>query len=83
MHPGARVDRVGGSFSGALVVRVRARAVDGAANESVTQLLGTAFGVSNSSVRCLRGHRSRRKFFSVEGDEKELAGQLDALLLLA
>jgi uncharacterized protein YggU (UPF0235/DUF167 family) len=80
VRPGSKVQRVGGSQAGALVVRVSARAVEGAANEAVTGALAAAFGVSRSSVTCLRGQSSRRKFFQVDGDAGTLEGIHGALL---
>lgn len=80
MHPGARVDHVGGVYAGALIVRVRARAVDGAANDAVATALATAFSVPRSALDCVRGHRSRRKFFHVEGEAAALEAIHQTLL---
>ena len=79
MRPGARVDRVGGTHAGALVVWVRARASDGEANEAVQRSLAEAFHVSNRDVTCLRGFSSRRKFFEIAGDEQTLSTMLREL----
>jgi uncharacterized protein YggU (UPF0235/DUF167 family) len=83
VHPGSRVERVGGSYAGALVVRVRARAVDGAANDAVTTALAAAFNVPSASVSCLRGQRARRKFFHIDGETELLVAALSALLAQA
>ncbi len=80
VHPGSRTTHVGGTYSGALVVRVRERAVDGAANEAVRDAIALAFGVPARDVECLRGRRHRRKFFSVEGDASSLEPRLSLLL---
>ena len=74
------MNRVGGLYAGALVVRVRERALDGRATDAVTASVADAFGVGRSQVACLRGHRSRRKYLSIEGDETFLAATLNELL---
>ncbi len=80
VHPGSRVEHVGGNYAGALVVKVRARAVDGAANDAVATALAAAFSVPRSAVDCLRGQRARRKFFHVDGDPVVLESIHRALL---
>ncbi len=80
VHPGSKVNRVGGLYAGALVVRVREKAVDGRATDAVTSAIADAFGVGRSQVACLRGHRSRRKYLSVEGEEIYLTTTLNELL---
>ncbi len=49
-----------------LIVYVRERAVDGAANEGVVKLLATHFGVPKSRVDIVRGHTSRSKLVEVD-----------------
>lgn len=84
VRPGARTDRVGDCWDGqggrALLVSVRARAVDGAANAAVVRALAEAFGVSRNAVRLLAGGRGRDKVVMVDGDEGDLADRLVALL---
>ncbi len=46
---------------GDLIVFVRERAVDGAANKGVERVLADHFGVAPSRVAILRGHASRIK----------------------
>ncbi|WP_342000534.1 DUF167 domain-containing protein [Microbacterium sp. LWH7-1.2] len=50
-----------------LVVHVKERAVDGAANKGVVRVLAAHFGVAPSRVTILRGHTARIK--RVEVDE--------------
>lgn len=47
-------------------VYVQERAVDGAANTAVTQLLARHFGVAKSRVELVRGHTGRVKTFRIE-----------------
>lgn len=63
--PRADRDEVGGMRDGALVIRVRAPAVDGAANEAAAKALGKALGVPTGAVRIERGTRSRSKVVSL------------------
>ena len=67
--PGARRDHVGGSYGAdrALVVAVRQRAVDGAANEAVVAVLARALGVRRSRISLLSGLRSRDKVVEISG----------------
>ena len=44
-----------------LVVHVRERAVDGAANDGVVRVLSAHFGVPPRDIRILRGHTARIK----------------------
>ena len=44
-----------------LTVYVRQRAIDGAANKEVIQLLAKHFGVAKSSIEILHGHTGRQK----------------------
>jgi uncharacterized protein YggU (UPF0235/DUF167 family) len=50
---------------GALVLFVRERAVDGAANDAVIKLLSAHFGVPKSRIAILRGHTSRSKLIEI------------------
>ncbi|HET6504233.1 MAG TPA: DUF167 domain-containing protein [Amycolatopsis sp.] len=61
VKPGAKRDAVGGEFNGALVVAVRAPAVEGKANEAVRTVLARAFGVRARDVLVVQGERGRDK----------------------
>lgn len=49
-----------------LVVHVRERAVDGAANRGVVKALAARFGVAPRDVEIVRGHTSRTKRVEVD-----------------
>lgn len=51
---------------GVLVVHVRERAVDGAANTGLVRALAEHFGVAPSRVAVVRGHTSRTKQVDVD-----------------
>jgi uncharacterized protein YggU (UPF0235/DUF167 family) len=84
VRPGARADVVGGRRDGprgpALLVAVRARAVDGQANAAVAAALAVAFGVRRTAVEIVAGHRSRDKLVAIEGDVVVLTARLEVLL---
>jgi hypothetical protein len=58
--PGARSEAVE-LGEGRVLVKVRARPQDGAANEAVLRLLAAALGVAASRLRMLRGATGRDK----------------------
>lgn len=64
MIPRAGRTAVGGSRDGALLVRVTAPPVEGAANEAVRRAVAAALGVAPTEVRIERGARGRRKVAS-------------------
>ncbi|MGD9530962.1 DUF167 domain-containing protein [Pseudonocardia sp.] len=80
VRPGARADAVGGRWDGprgtALLVSVRARAVEGKANAAVVDMLAAAFGVRRGDVAIASGHRGRDKIVELTGDDAALAARL-------
>ncbi len=65
--PRASRDAISGERDGALVVRLSAPPVEGAANDALARLLGKALGVAPSAVRIVRGPASRNKLVAIEG----------------
>ena len=63
----ARQDELVGMRDGILLIRVSAPALEGRANESVRRVLAKHLGVPKSSVRIVRGHRSREKVIQIDG----------------
>jgi uncharacterized protein len=84
VRPGARKDAVGGSWAGphgpALVVAVRARAVEGVANAAVVAALAAAFGLRRADVEIVAGARGRNKIVALRGDSEELDARLAELM---
>jgi len=84
LTPGASVDRIEGWDTDpdgrpVLKVRVRARPIEGEANDALTRLLAKALGVSRSSVVLERGGQSRLKRIAIEGlDDETLHDRLPA-----
>ena len=84
VRPGARTESVGGRWDGprgvALLVSVRARAVEGQANAAVVAAVAEAFGLPNSRVSLVSGERGRDKVMDLEGPDEQLAARLAELL---
>jgi uncharacterized protein YggU (UPF0235/DUF167 family) len=77
--PGSRRAGVGGERDGALVVRVRERAVEGRATEAALSALAEALDVSRRAVTLVHGATSRTKVVDVEGDDERLEARVAAL----
>ena len=58
VQPRASKDALGGEREGALVVRLTAPPVEGAANEALARFLGKTLGVAPSAVRVVSGARA-------------------------
>lgn len=67
---------MGGEHDGALVVRVGARAVDGAANRAALAALAAAFGVRPAAVSLVSGATSRTKVVEVAGADPAVLAEL-------
>ena len=76
VRPGSARPGVGGQHDGALVVRVRAPAVDGRATAAA---VAAAFGVRPQAVTLVAGPVSRTKILDVDGADR---AALDRLLAL-
>jgi len=67
VQPRAARDGLGGEREGALVVRLTAPPVEGAANEALARFLGKKLGVAPSAVRVASGATGRNKVVRVAG----------------
>ena len=65
VHAGARQPGVGGNHAGALVVRVRERAVDGRATEAALTAVADALSVPRRTVTLVTGATSRTKTLDI------------------
>jgi uncharacterized protein len=67
VSPKSGSNRVGPVENGVLRVRVKAAAVEGAANAALTKVLAEATGISKSNIQLIAGHASRRKLVLFRG----------------
>jgi uncharacterized protein len=67
VQPRASQDQIVGERDGAVVIRVTAPPVGGAANEAVRRLIAKRLGVAKGHVEVLRGGKSRDKVIAIEG----------------
>jgi len=85
LTPGASADRLDGWDVDAggrpvLKVRVRARPVEGEANEALVKFLARALGVAKSAVSVQRGGQSRSKILEIVGlSEDEVKSRITDL----
>ena len=71
----------GGKRGDALVVRLQAPPVEGAANEALLKFLAKELGVRAGALEIVSGERARDKMVRVEGmDQRELSAGLRHLL---
>jgi uncharacterized protein YggU (UPF0235/DUF167 family) len=82
VRPGASRTAVGGAHSGALVVRVSARAGGGAATEAALRAVASAFGVRRRDVRLVHGSSSRDKLVEIDADPAAVEAARARLLAL-
>jgi uncharacterized protein len=69
--PRAGKSGIAGMRGGALLVRLNAPPVDGAANAELIEVLADALGVPKRSVSIVSGERSRLKRVRIEGVTNE------------
>jgi uncharacterized protein (TIGR00251 family) len=65
--PRARKTEYAGERDGALLVRLAAPPVEGAANDALVEFLAAALGLPRRAVRIVSGERSRRKRVAIDG----------------
>jgi len=65
--PRARRSEISGTREGAVLVRVAAPPVEGAANEALIDLLAAACRVPRRAVRLVSGESSRQKRIAIHG----------------
>jgi uncharacterized protein len=78
-HPGAQQERVELLADDSLGVWVRARPVEGQANEAIERALAAALRLRRNQVRVASGQRSRRKIVEIDlPDVPAMRGRLMA-----
>jgi uncharacterized protein len=76
VQPGSSRPGVGGEHAGALVVRVRPRAVEGKATEAALAAVAEAFAVRRQAVTLVAGASSRTKVVDVSGGAPAVLARL-------
>lgn len=83
VRPGAKHNRVGGLWGegsdAAVNVWVTKRAVDGAANKAVLDVVASALGVRKHQVTIVAGQTSRTKTLRITEPPLDLLARLDVL----
>ena len=80
VKPGASRAGLAGVIEGRLQVRVRARAVEGQANQALCDLLCEILSLPKSCVTITRGERSREKTVFIRADAQSVLSRLNARL---
>ena len=71
VKPGSKQPGIENTADG-FVLRVRARALEGAANEACIEALADYLDVAPSHITLVRGAQSRHKLFEVDGLESDV-----------
>lgn len=71
--PRARRTQLAGTRDGALLVRLAAPPVDGAANDALIAFLAETLAVPRRAIRVVSGEHSRHKRLAIEGVSAALA----------
>src|SRR5262245_25670347 len=74
--PRASRSAIDGSRAGALLVRLKAPPVDGAANAELIRVIAAALGVPARTVAIVSGEHARQKRVAVEGIDRARAEML-------
>jgi uncharacterized protein (TIGR00251 family) len=75
-QPGARSTEAAGAHGEALKIRVRARPVEGAANEALLEFLAQALQVPRKRCALISGETSRHKRVLIEAPERARADEV-------
>lgn len=78
MIPRAPRTRVDGTRAGAILIRLAAPPVDGAANDALVAFLAEALALPRRNIRIVSGEKSRDKRVEISGLDTQAA--LDRLL---
>lgn len=80
VNPGSKQDGFSGLKEGILVLKVRQRPVDGAANDAVLKCLSNLLSLRISALKLIQGTTSRRKIIHIKGDPAEIKNKLQVLI---
>ena len=80
VQPGGSRNELCGQHGDSLKVKVKARPVEGAANQAVREFFAELFEIPKGSVTILKGDRSRTKSILLGGDTEKLLNRLKDVL---
>jgi uncharacterized protein len=80
VQPGASKAAIVGILDDRIKVSVTKKALDGAANEAVLELLADSFNLKKASVSLLKGDKSRQKTVLLEGNSEILLNKLNQII---
>jgi uncharacterized protein (TIGR00251 family) len=69
--PRAKKTQIGGERDGAIVIRLAAPPVDGAANDALIELLAATLDLPRRNIRILSGEHARHKRVAIAGATAE------------
>jgi uncharacterized protein (TIGR00251 family) len=79
--PRASKSAIAGHRGDAVLVRLSAPPVEGAANEALVDLLARAFSIPRRQISIVSGEKSRDKRVAIEGlTEQDVSARLSAIL---
>jgi uncharacterized protein len=70
--PRAKRNEFAGERDGAIVVRLTAPPVEGAANHALIRFLSESFGIPRRNIQIVGGERSRQKRVAISGVDPDL-----------
>lgn len=81
LQPGAKRNQIAGKHGDYFKIKVKARAVDGAANRALIEFLSEIFDIPQSSMNIIRGEKSRMKTVRIERDQVFVDKAIDKALM--
>lgn len=75
VKPASKLDKME-MVNGVLHLKIRAKPVDGEANDYLVKYVSKALGLSKSAVSILKGHTSKHKTLLLEGDSSRIVEKL-------
>jgi uncharacterized protein (TIGR00251 family) len=70
--PRAKKTQIGGERDGAIVIRLAAPPVDGAANDALIEVLAATLDLPRRNIRILSGEHARHKRVAIAGATAEI-----------
>lgn len=72
IQPGASRSEISGEHDGKLKIKIKARPVDGEANENLIEFLSDVLKISKAKIHLISGESSRQKVILVELSPNEI-----------